>query len=190
MARFHPGAGREHHYVITPIVVHDLAHAVQVHDGRTVDAGEVTRVELRFEHVHPLAVQVRPAADVQPRVVRLAELGRIGVDTRQVTLLRGPEGAARIDATGARSGIGARLRQAVSFTLADQMPDFVLYEAAVLAGRSVLAVPVDSDAVKQTIVRLLRERGAHFINFYGRFATEELEAWRGPELAIPGLLRR
>jgi hypothetical protein len=28
------------------------------------------------------------------------------------------------------------------------------------------------------------------MNFYGRFATEELTRWRGPELAIPETLRR
>jgi hypothetical protein len=120
----------------------------------------------------------------------ITELGRMGVDSNQVTLLRGTEGAARIDAIGERGGLGGRMRQAVSFTLADQMPDFVLYEAAVLDGRSVLAMPVESDELKRAIVGLLRGRGAHFINYYGRFATEELDAWRGPELVIPSLLRR
>lgn len=120
----------------------------------------------------------------------ITELGHVGVDTKQVTLLRGTEGAARIDAIGERGGLRDRMRQAMSFTLVDQMPDLVLYEAAVLDGRSVLAMPVDSDELKQAIVRLLRSRGAHFINYYGRFATEELDAWRGPELVIPSLLRR
>ena len=83
-----------------------------------------------------------------------------------------------------------RLRQATSFTLVDQMPDFVVYQAALLDGRAVLAIPIPSDDVKDAAAGILRERGAHFINMYGRFATEELDAWRGPELEIPDLLRR
>ena len=120
----------------------------------------------------------------------VAALGQAGIDTSEVSLLRGTEGAARIDATGAEGGLWARLRQATSFTLVDQMPDFVLYQAAILDGRTVLAVPIPSDDSRTAVVRILREHGAHFINLYGRFATEELDAWRGPELEIPSLLRR
>jgi hypothetical protein len=120
----------------------------------------------------------------------IAALGKAGIDPNDVSLLRGTEGASRIDATGAESGLLGRLRQATSFTLVDQMPDFVLYQAALLDGRAVLAIPIPSDETKLAAARILRERGAHFINLYGRFATEELDAWRGPELAIPDLLRR
>ena len=120
----------------------------------------------------------------------IAALGKAGIDPNDVSLLRGTEGASRIDATGAESGLLGRLRQATSFTLVDQMPDFVLYQAALLDGRAVLAIPIPSDATKQAAVQILRERGAHFINVYGRFATEEVDAWRGPELEIPDLLRR
>jgi rhodanese-related sulfurtransferase len=123
-----------------------------------------------------------------PRIV--AALGQAGIDTSEVSLLRGEEGAARIDATGAETGLWARLRQATSFTLVDQMPDFVLYQAAILDRRTVLAVPIPTGVLKAAAVRILREHGAHFINLYGRFATEELDAWRGPELEIPSLLRR
>jgi hypothetical protein len=105
-------------------------------------------------------------------------------------MLRGSEGAARIDATGTRTGVRARLRQILSFTLVDQMPDFVLYEAAVLDGRTVLAVPLGSDEDRPAAIRIFHEAGAHFVNFYGRFATEEIVPWRGPELDIPALLRR
>lgn len=120
----------------------------------------------------------------------VAALRPAGIDSNRVTTLRGLEGAARIDATGASTGLGARLRQAVSFTMADQMPDFVLYEAALAGGRTVLVVPVTSAEMKLAVWQILRDQGAHFVNFYGRFVTEELEAWRGPELDIPNVLRR
>ena len=120
----------------------------------------------------------------------IAQLARTGVDPNEVTLLRGGEGAARLDATGETTGLLGRLRQALSFTMVDQMPDFILYEAALNDGRAVLAVPIRSDQTKGDVVRVLRELGAHFINLYGRFATEELDPWYGPELDIPGVLRR
>jgi len=123
-----------------------------------------------------------------PDIVRA--LVESGVPRDDVTMLRGDEGAARIDAMGARTGLVARLRQTLSFTMVDQMPDFVLYEAAVLDGRTVIAVRNGSDSGRAAAVRVLRDRGAHFINFYGRFATEEIVPWRGPELEIPDVLRR
>ncbi len=132
------------------------------------------------------AVVDQPAA--APDIVRRLSAG--GIDTANVTMLRGSEGAARIDATGARTGVRARLRQILSFTRVDQRPDFVLYEAAVLDGRTVLAVPISSEEDRLAAIRVVREAGAHFVNFYGRVATEEIVPWRGPELDIPALLRR
>lgn len=120
----------------------------------------------------------------------IAALAEAKVVPNDVTLLRGPEGAARIDATGEATGWGTRLRQAMSFTLADQMPDFILYEAALRDGRAVVAVPVTSDEAKLAARAILRDGGAHFINFFGRFVTEELDLWKGPELDIPDVLRR
>jgi hypothetical protein len=130
---------------------------------------------------------VDDAADA-PRLI--AALVRDGVDPDAITLLRGEEGAARLDARGEATGVLGRLRQALSFTMVDQMPDFLLYEAALLDGRAVLAVAIGSDRVKGDVVEHLRAVGAHFINFYARFATEELDPWRGPELDLPGVLRR
>ena len=127
-------------------------------------------------------------AAAAPRLI--AALTRSGVDPHEITLLRGDEGAARLDARGETTGILGRLRQALSFTMVDQMPDFILYDAALRDGRAVVAVSVPSDQVKQAVVLRMREVGAHFINFYARFATEELDPWRGPELDLPGVLRR
>jgi hypothetical protein len=119
----------------------------------------------------------------------LADLQRAGFATDRLTILRGEEGAARIDATGDRS-VGARLRQLLSFTIADQMPDFAVYEAAVLDGRTVIAVKVTNESDKLAAREVLKSRGGHFINRYGSWMTEELDVWRGPELDIPALLRR
>jgi len=39
-------------------------------------------------------------------------------------------------------------------------------------------------------VEKLRGSGAHFINQFGRFTTEEFERWHGEEPVLPGFMRR
>jgi hypothetical protein len=119
-----------------------------------------------------------------------AELRTAGFDDDAITVLQGPEGADRIDGMGRAHGLGSRLRRLLAFTVMDQLPDFVLYERALRDGRSVLIVRAPGDADKRRAHVILRERGGHFTNYYGRFATEELDLWRGPEPDIPGVLRR
>jgi hypothetical protein len=72
----------------------------------------------------------------------------------------------------------------------DQMPDFRLYEAAIADGRAVIAVRARDGEVRRRVRDRLTSAGAHFMNFYGRLYTEEMSRWRGPELELPGYLRR
>ena len=119
-----------------------------------------------------------------------AELMTAGLRAADVTILRGDEGADRLDGTGATNGLVARVRRTVSFTLMDQLPDMAMYERAVRDGGAVLMVRARGDDRKPLVLDALRRHGGHFINYYGRFATEELDMWRGPEPEIPGYLRR
>jgi hypothetical protein len=78
----------------------------------------------------------------------------------------------------------------LEFTLMDQMPDFAWYEAAIRDGRSVIAVRPAGPAQKSRAIDVLKGLGGHFINYFGRFATEDIVPWRGPEPAVPDYLRR
>lgn len=120
----------------------------------------------------------------------VADLSASGFATRDLDVLRGDEGADRIDGTGGVSGWLGRLRRAFDFTLMDQLVDFAAYERALRDGRAVVMVHVHGDAPKAAAHDALKRHGGHFINYYGRFATEELDMWRGPEPDIPGYLRR
>jgi hypothetical protein len=113
-----------------------------------------------------------------------------GIPTRDVTILRGDEGARRLDGTGAAHGVVGRTRRLVSFTLMDQLPDLAWYEAAVREGGAVLMVRVRGDERKAAVLAAIRAAGGHFANYYGRFATEELLRWQGPEPAVADLLKR
>ena len=74
--------------------------------------------------------------------------------------------------------------------LMDQLVDFAAYEGALREGRAVVMVHVEGDLPKAAAHLTLRNHGGHFINYYGRFATEELDMWRGTEPDISDYLRR
>jgi hypothetical protein len=118
-----------------------------------------------------------------------AALRAAGLPDREITILRGDEGADRLDGSGAVNGLVARLRRLVSFTLMDQLVDMAMYEQAVREGHTVVMAKAGGER-KAAAIAVLREHGGHFINYYGRFATEEVERWHGPEPNVPGLLRR
>jgi hypothetical protein len=119
-----------------------------------------------------------------------AALRSDGMADLDITILRGPEGADRLDGSGAANGSIARIRRLVSFTVMDQLPDFTWYEHLARNGGAVLMVRVRGDGRTHKVATVLRAHRAHFINHYGRFATEEIERWRGPEPEIPDLMRR
>jgi hypothetical protein len=113
-----------------------------------------------------------------------------GIPDTDITILRGDEGASRFDPTGAVHGLVTRIRRIVSFTVMDQLPDMAFYDAAVRSGQAVVMVRLRGDDNKAEGIRILREHAAHFINYYGRFATEEIVRWHGPDPDIHSLLKR
>jgi hypothetical protein len=107
-----------------------------------------------------------------------------------VQVLRGDRDADRIDSLGNVGGTWARARRLLSFTLADQAVDLAVYVAALRDGRTVLSVLAPGDAARERARRARAGAGAHFMNFFGRFATVDVAPWRGAELPLPPWLRR
>jgi len=117
-------------------------------------------------------------------------LEREGFGSDAVMVLAGEGDAERIDSLGNVGGVWARARRLLSFTLADQVVDLAVYVAALRDGRTVVSVLVSGDAGRVRAKRALAGSGAHFVNFFGRFATEDMVPWRGPELPLPPWQRR
>ena len=120
----------------------------------------------------------------------VAALTESSIEPAQIEIFTGDDGAAAFDSSGGRHGPGARFLRTLQFTLMDQMPDFAYYEAAARQGRSVLSVRARNEAEMRRAVDTLREHGAHFINQFGLFTTEEFERWHGEEPKLPGFMRR
>jgi hypothetical protein len=130
---------------------------------------------LAYPTDHVLGVLDDPA-----RVAAALEaLAADGLPAEAVTVLEGADAEMAMGRLGRPRSLAQRLLRLVRFTTMDQQPDLQLYEAAV----------ADSEARQQARAALERS-GAHFLNFYGRFYTEELTRWRGPELDLPEYLRR
>ena len=128
--------------------------------------------------------------DPADAVRAIEQLVASGMPRRDVLLLTGPEDARRLDGTGAVHGLRARALRLVQFMMMDQLPDFAAYEAATREGRAVVAVRVPDEARRREVVALLGAAGGHFMNYFGRLATEEISRWRGPEPSVSPLLRR
>jgi hypothetical protein len=72
----------------------------------------------------------------------------------------------------------------------DQLPDMAWYDAAIRAGQTVVMARIRGDERKAAAIRIARAHGGHFINYYGRFATEEIARWQGPEPDVHAMLKR
>ena len=85
----------------------------------------------------------------------------------------------------ARNGI-IGVKNRLPWRLAEDMRRF----RALTTGHAVVMAKVRGDDRKAEAVRILRDHGGHFINYYGRFATEEIVRWQGAEPAVSDLLKR
>ena len=127
------------------------------------------------------------AATADRAVTALAEAGW---DGGRIDRLAGQAAEWAFDATGARHGLAARIGRIVQFTLMDQLPDLAWYQAAARDGRIVLSVPAGDARSGARAATILAAAGCHFINRFGRFQTEELLRWRGPEPRVTDVMRR
>lgn len=134
--------------------------------------------------------QVLAVFDTPDEAARaMAALEAGGTARAAIERFAGAADADRFDATGARHGPIARALRAVQFGLMDQMPAMAWYEAALRGGRSVIGVRTRDRAETLRAVEALRGSGGHFINRFGRLATEEFARWRGPEPPVASLMK-
>lgn len=113
-----------------------------------------------------------------------------GLDADRVRVLIGPDGRMNLGELGSSTSWLARIIRIIQFTTMDQMPNFPAYEAALDGGRAIVAVQASGRTELAAARVVLARHGAHFENYFGRFATEEFSRWRGPEPDLPSSRRR
>jgi hypothetical protein len=139
----------------------------------------------------PVTNRLREVRDTaEAAAAATAALADAGFGGDDVLVLRGDRDADRIDSLGNVGGTWAQTRRLLSFIMVDQMVDLAVYVAALRHGRTVVSVLAPGEEAKARARRALAGAGGHFINFFGRFATEDVAPWRGPELPLPPHLRR
>ena len=108
-----------------------------------------------------------------------AELRAAGVPSEDIVVIGGEGAAAQIGRLGTSSGFLARARRTMQFLTMDQLPDLHVYELAVEDGHPVVGVSIADATARRDAIAILRRHGAHFINRFGAWATEEIAPWRG-----------
>ena len=118
------------------------------------------------------------------------ELGSSGVRADDLILLAGPEARDQMSRLGTSSGVAGRIRRSMQFLTMDQMPDLHVYELALDKGHALVGVRIVDAEHRRAAVGVLQRHGAHFINRFGDWATEEISPWRGEMLDLPQHLHR
>jgi len=89
----------------------------------------------------------------------------------EVCLLSGLAGAQKLEAPSVESGLFAKL---ASF---GRDNDYVeAYRQALLEGKSVLAVAIKGEHMRDHVTHVLKSQGARLVVFFGSFAVEVLES--------------
>lgn len=114
----------------------------------------------------------------------------LGFGREEVEVLVGAAGRERLGRLGPPPNVLSRIVRVFQYLSMDQLPDFLVYEAAIDDGRAVVAIRVARRDRMLRVRDVLVAHGGHFLNHFGRLWTEELTLWQGPEPSIPEALRR
>jgi hypothetical protein len=103
-------------------------------------------------------------------------LGRNGFSADEVGVLTGIEDAEKLDAAAGKQGFFSKLLT-TGVEMGDRDTDYLKqYRRALLNGRTVIGVVAKDDEARNNARKILKQRGARFIIFFGQFVTEVLEA--------------
>ena len=106
----------------------------------------------------------------------LDDLQAAGVGRDEVTVSVGEAEARRLDGSGERHGFKGRLLRALQQGAGDvEVKHFKRYEQELLDGHYLVEVPAKDGERRGRVHQILKTHGAHFINYYGSWAVEDLE---------------
>ena len=115
-------------------------------------------------------------------------LAATGIDAEDLVVI--DAGGTGLDRLGSSAGLAGRLRRVMQFMTMDQLPDLHVYELALEQGKPVVGVRVPDSEARRKAIAILQRQGAHFINRFGAWATEEISPWRGTMPDLPQHMQR
>ncbi len=127
--------------------------------------------EFRHRPVHELAALLPDRESVE---LAVSDLRSAGVDTQQVRILYGEEGARILDRTGAEHGILTQVVRTLQNLGYDQSI-LAVYDGGLRSGEALMTVPCPAER-RYDIGNALRARGGHGIIYFGAGTAETLSA--------------
>jgi len=137
-----------------------------VADDESADVGEF----IRYPTDHMFAVVNEASAAGEA----FAALQAVGIEDDDLSTFTGNAGAIRIDASGTHHGIFARLLR-VAQAMSMDGDQSQRYEDEARKGHTVIAVHSADPVVRQRALQILKSHGGHYINYYARLHSENLE---------------
>jgi hypothetical protein len=106
----------------------------------------------------------------------LSDLEVAGFTAEEIEVLTGEEGAHRIDPTGRKHGVLPRIVRCIQ-KLGNYESDHVTrHEQELLAGHFGIGVTAKKEEDREKVRDILKSHNGHFINFYGKWAMQRLDA--------------
>jgi hypothetical protein len=134
---------------------------------------------IEFDDAENLAIPINHLVAIvnsdDEAAVIAARLNKSGFSADEIGGLTGTGDSAKLDAATGKKGLFSKLAT-TRVDAGDRDTDYLRkYREALLNGRAVIAVVAKDDEMRKTARKILKEGGARFITFFGRFATEVLE---------------
>jgi len=106
----------------------------------------------------------------------VSDLEVAGFTAEEIEVLTGEEGAHRIDPTGRKHGLVPRIVRSIQ-KLGNYESDHVRrHEQELLAGHFGIGVTAKKEEDREKVRHILKSHNGHFINFYGTWAMQRLDA--------------
>jgi hypothetical protein len=102
----------------------------------------------------------------------LDEVTRLGIDRRDIDVLEGSEGVARLDADGTSHGLAGRLLRWAQWTAAEGNA-LEYHHQALLDAKRVLYVTANGAEEKDAVAAALTAAGGHHLAYFGRWTVEK-----------------
>ncbi|QOV91182.1 hypothetical protein [Humisphaera borealis] len=106
----------------------------------------------------------------------IARLTADGFTREQIGVLAGSKGARRLDASGEAHGILAQLSRFFSNFADLDAKHVARHEQELEAGHVLVAADGEDEARRERARQVLKDEGGYFINYYGKWFVENLEA--------------